>query len=186
MTAILRATLLAAFAACTIPAVATGQGTSTDSLLPRIELLERQTADLEQRVRDLEALIKTEPSRARSVPASDKWQDLGNWRRLRTGMKPAEVRALLGEPEHVEGVEIAAWFWPGGPSVTLLDGKVSPWSQPQRSPEHRPVAPRHESHMPESRAVGSTDHQLPHATRTPSRNVGAPTYRATGFAPNWR
>jgi len=132
MTAILRATLLAALAASSIPAVATGQGTSTDSLLGRIELLERRTADLEQRVRDLEALIKTEPSRARSVPAADKWQDLGNWRRLRTGMKPDDVRALLGEPEHVEGGEIATWFWPGGPSVTFMDDKVYHWSEPRQ------------------------------------------------------
>ena len=135
MTAILRATLLAALAASSIPAVATGQGTSTDS---RIELLERRTADLEQRVRDLEALIKTEPSRARSVPASDKWQDLGNWRRLRTGMKPDAVRALLGEPEHVEGGEIATWFWgnfapaEAGPHVAFMDGKVYRWSEPRQ------------------------------------------------------
>jgi len=132
MTAILRATLLAALVGSSIPAVATGQGTSTDSLLSRIELLERRTADLEQRVRDLEALIKTEPSRARSVPASDKWRDLGNWRRLRTGMKPDEVRALLGEPKHVEGGEIATWFWPGGPNVMFMDGKVYRWSEPRQ------------------------------------------------------
>src|SRR5690349_17830409 len=123
MTARLRTTLFAALAVSAITAVATGQGTSTDSLLRRIELLERRTADLEQRVRDLEALIKTEPSRARSVPASDKWQDLGNWRRLRTGMKPEEVRALLGEPEHVMGGQIAIWFWgdsPRGTNVTFM------------------------------------------------------------------
>ena len=132
MTAILRATLLAALAASSIPAVATGQGTSTDSLLSRIELLERRTADLEQRVHELEALNKTEPSQARSVPASDKWQDLGNWRRLRAGMKPDEVRALLGEPAHVEGGEIAIWYWPGGPNVTFMHDKVYSWSEPRQ------------------------------------------------------
>jgi hypothetical protein len=135
MTAILRATLLAALAASSIPAVATGQGTSTDSLLRRIELLDRRTADLEQRVHELEAGIKTEPSRARSVPASDKWQDMGKWRRLRTGMKPDEVRALLGEPEHVEGGQIATWFWgdsPGGPKVTFMQDKVYSWSEPHQ------------------------------------------------------
>ena len=138
MTAILRATLLAALAASSIPAAATAQGTSTDSLLRRIELVERRTADLEQRVRDLEALIKTEPSRAQSVPASDKWQDLGNWRRLRTGMKPDEVRALLGEPAHVEGGQMAIWFWGNfvpagaGPHVTFMGGKVYSWSEPRQ------------------------------------------------------
>jgi hypothetical protein len=136
MTAILRVTLLAVLAASSIPAVATGQGTSPDSLLRRIDLLERRTADLEQRVHELEAVIKTEPSRARSVPASDKWQDLGNWRRLRTGMKPDEVRALLGEPDHVEGGQIARWFWGkfagGGPNVTFENGRVYSWSEPRQ------------------------------------------------------
>jgi hypothetical protein len=131
MTAILRATLLAALAASSIPAGATGQGTSTDSLLHRIDLLERRTADLDQRVRDLEALIKTEPSQARSAPASDKSQDLGNWRRLRTGMKPDEVRALLGEPAHVQGGEIATWYWPGG-MVTFMHDRVYSWSEPRQ------------------------------------------------------
>ena len=138
MTAILRATLLAVLAASSIPAVATGQGTSTDSLLRRIDFLERRTADLEQRVLELEVVIKSEPSRARSVPASDKWRDLANWRRLRTGMKPDAVRALLGEPEHVEGGEIATWFWgnlapvQAGPNVTFMDGKVYRWSEPRQ------------------------------------------------------
>jgi hypothetical protein len=131
MTTILRATLLAALAASSIPAVATGQGTSTDSLLRRIEFLERRTADLEQRVGELEALIKTEPSRGRAVPASDKWQDLGNWRRLRTGMKPDEVRALLGEPDHVQGGETAIWYWPGG-MVAFMHDRVYSWSEPRQ------------------------------------------------------
>jgi hypothetical protein len=58
MTAILRAALLAAFVAASIPARAAGQDTSTASLLRRIELLERASTDLEQRVRELEAVIK--------------------------------------------------------------------------------------------------------------------------------
>ena len=131
MAAILRTTLLAALAASSISAVATGQGTSTDSLLLRIEILEGRTAVLEQRVGELEALIKTEPARARSVPASDKSQDIGNWRRLRTGMKPDEVRALLGEPAHVQGGEMAVWYWPGG-MVTFMHDRAYSWSEPQQ------------------------------------------------------
>jgi len=58
MTAILRAALLAVFVAASIPAPAAGQDTSTASLLRRIELLERANTDLDQRVRELEAVIK--------------------------------------------------------------------------------------------------------------------------------
>ena len=73
MTAIFRAALLAALAS--IPAVASGQGTSADSLLRRINLLERRTTDLEIRLRELEALAKTEPSQDRPVPTSVKWRE---------------------------------------------------------------------------------------------------------------
>jgi hypothetical protein len=53
-------------------------------------------------------------------------------------MKPDEVRALLGEPEHVEGGRIARWFWGNfapagaGPNVTFQDGKVYSWSEPRQ------------------------------------------------------
>jgi len=131
MTALLRATLLAALAASSIPAVATGQGTSTDSLLLRIDLLERRTADLEQRVRELEAVIKSEPSQGQPIPASTRWRDLANWRRLRLGMKMDEVRALLGEPERVDAGYVTYWRWSGA-NVSFISGKLEGWSEPQR------------------------------------------------------
>jgi hypothetical protein len=131
MTAILRTALLAALAAASIPAVAAGQDTSTASLLRRIELLERANTDLERRVRELEAVIKSEPSLGRPIQASTRWRDLANWRRLRLGMKMDEVRALLGEPERVDAGPITFWRWPDG-HVHFMDGKVSGWSEPDR------------------------------------------------------
>ncbi len=134
MTALLRAALLAALAVSSIPAVATGQGASTDSLLRRIDLLERRTADLEQRVRELEALIKTEPTRDRPVPTPTKWRDLQNWRRLHRGMKMDEVRSLLGEPERVEAGYLTYWYWdyPVGPKVSFVSEKLDGWSEPRQ------------------------------------------------------
>jgi len=70
MIAVLRAALVATLVAASIPAVAEGQEPSSDSLIHRIDLLERRTADLEQRVHELEALIKTEPARDRPAPVS--------------------------------------------------------------------------------------------------------------------
>ena len=130
MTAILRTALLAALAVASIPAVAAGQDTSTASLLRRIELLERANADLEQRVRDLEALIRREPSRDRQVAGSGDWRDISNWRRLRQGMKPDQVRALLGEPERVEAGGVTFWRWANS-YVSFMDGKVYGWSEPR-------------------------------------------------------
>ena len=130
MTAILRAALLAALAGASIPAVAAGQDTSTASLLRRIERLERANADLERRVRELEAIIQSVPSQGRPIPASAKWKDLANWRQLRQGMRPDQVRALLGEPERVEGGDFTFWRW-GYAYVIFNDGKLDRWSEPQ-------------------------------------------------------
>jgi hypothetical protein len=136
MTAILRATLLAALAASSIPVVATGQGTSTDSLLRRIDLLERRTADLEQRVHELEAVIKSEPSQGRPIQASTRWRDLANWRQLHHGMKMDEVRALLGEPERVEALlNFTTWSWghfPDDASLRFDNDKLAGWSEPRQ------------------------------------------------------
>jgi len=78
MIAVLRAALVATLVAASIPAVAEGQDTSTASLLRRIELLEGANADLERRVGELEAAIKSEPSQGRPIQASTRWRDLAN------------------------------------------------------------------------------------------------------------
>ena len=130
MTAILRTALLAALAAASIPAVAVGQDTSTASLLRRIELLEAANTDLERRVRELEAVIKSEPSQGQPIPASTRWRDLANWRRLHLGMKMDEVRALLGEPERVEAGYVTYWRWTNA-SVSFISGKLEGWSEPR-------------------------------------------------------
>ena len=130
MTAVLRTALLAALAAASISAVAVGQDTSTASLLRRIELLEGANADLERRVGELEAVIKSAPSQGRPIQASTGWQDLANWRQLRQGMKPDQVRALLGEPERVDAGPVTYWRWPGA-DVFFMDGKLEGWSEPR-------------------------------------------------------
>jgi hypothetical protein len=136
MTAILRAALLAALTS--IPAVASGQGTSADSLIRRIDLLERRTTDLEMRLRELEALARTEPSRDRPVPTSTKWRDIQNWRRLRLKMTMDEVRALLGEPDHALATGLQTyWSWGDvGSSASVhfdsSSGKLDGWSEPSR------------------------------------------------------
>ena len=130
MTAILRTALVVALAVASIPAVAAGQDTSPASLLRRIELLERRNADLERRVRELEAVIQSEPSQGGPIPASTKWKDLANWRQLRRGMKPDQVRALLGEPQRVAGGDFTYWHW-GQAYVIFYSGKLDSWLEPQ-------------------------------------------------------
>jgi hypothetical protein len=131
MNMIFRAVMLAAFATLSVPALAEAQASATDSLLARIDLLERRTSDLEQRVRELEALIRREPSRDRQAQEAPNWRDISNWRRLRQGMTPDQVRALLGEPERVDAGAITFWHW-NGASVHFMRGRVEGWSEPRR------------------------------------------------------
>ena len=131
MTTILRAALLAALAATFIPAVAAGKDTSTADLLRRIELLERANTDLERRVRELESIIKSEPSQGRPIRPSTGWKDLANWRQLRRGMTMDEVRALLGEPERVVGGYLTSWRWADA-EVTFADGELDSWREPRQ------------------------------------------------------
>jgi hypothetical protein len=129
MTTLLRVVLIAGLAA-SLPPVAAGQKAPDDALLRRIEILERRSMELERRVRELENVIKSEPTRARPVVAAGNALDIANWRRLRTGMKMDEVRALLGEPERVDGGGVAFWHW-GDASVTFMDDKLYSWSEPR-------------------------------------------------------
>jgi hypothetical protein len=131
MTAILGSALFAVIIAASVPAVAVGQSTSPDSLRRQVDLLERRTTDLEQRVRELEALIKVEPSRDRRVLTSPDWRDLQNWRRLRLGMTEGEVRALLGEPERIAAGSVTFWYWADA-HVYFMRGKLEGWSEPSR------------------------------------------------------
>ena len=138
MIAARRAALLALLVAALTPAALAGQQQSSDSLVHRIVLLENTVAGLEQRVRELEALIKGEPSRPQSVAASTKWRDIANWRQLRPGMTTAQVRAVLGEPDRVSAIAgtIIVWTW-GDPrqlsaEVGFNNGKLSGWSEPRK------------------------------------------------------
>jgi hypothetical protein len=137
MPGILRATLLAAVAAFLIPVAAAAQEASVDSLLRRIDVLERQTIDLERRVRELEAMIMVEPSGLRPAAVSLQSRDIQNWRRLRLNMTMDQVRALLGEPERVEVPgPFTFWRWNslGGANVSFdnRSGKVEGWSEPRQ------------------------------------------------------
>ena len=111
MIAARRAALLALLVAALTPAALAGQQQSSDSLVHRIVVLENTVAGLEQRVRELEALRKGEPSRPQPVAASTKWRDIANWRQLRwekPGKSPGKAprrRMILS----VTGCDLGRW-----------------------------------------------------------------------------
>ena len=118
------------------PSLAAAQQPSADSLLRRIAYLERRVSELERRVIQLESPARGESSRVPPVPGSPSWRDIANWRRLSRGMTTEEVRAMLGEPDRVNAIEIVTtWTWgayPNSGDVTFTNGKVSSWSEPRR------------------------------------------------------
>ena len=95
--------------------------------------LERRISYLEKRVDALEAGSKnTLPSKDYRPATMGSWKDKKNWRQLKTGMSYDEVRDLLGEPENIDGGEVAYWYWGGRRAhVVFLSDKLSKWSEPQ-------------------------------------------------------
>lgn len=138
MTGMFRVFLVSAFLSLSVPAVATAQQVSLDSIVRRIEVLERKNSDLERRVHELESPTKIEPSRDKPAPASAEARDVQNWRRLRRGMTMEEVRSLLGEPERVDvfggGTTIWRWDSLGGAAMSFdgNTGRLESWSEPRR------------------------------------------------------
>ena len=116
MTAILRAALFAALIAAFIPAVAAGQDTSADTLLRRIELLERANTDLERRVRELESLIKSEPSKGRSEPGTPGGLDGGS--------PDQPLYAGIGDVTNPELIESVPPRYPDAARKAKISGKV--------------------------------------------------------------
>lgn len=93
--------------------------------------LERRILDLEKRVSKLEAISKGAPQGDSRGPTSSNWKDLKNWRQLRVGMSYDEVRTLLGEPEKIEGGNVAFWYWDNRrASVGFISEKLYSWSEP--------------------------------------------------------
>ena len=132
MSVSLRTALLATLAAACLPMAATAQSRSADSLLARIERLERRTAALEERLRQLEVSGKAEAAQSKPAVITGDARDVANWRRLTRGMSFDEVRTLLGEPDRVVGGYMTYWAWERGGDVTFVNNKLDGWTEPRR------------------------------------------------------
>jgi hypothetical protein len=111
-----------------VPAPASSQSRSEQTLSRRVDSLERRLVDLESRLGILE---KSGPQ---ATPASSglatNAQDLANWRRLRENMSYNAVRRLLGEPIRISGGTIAFWYYHNGAQVTFHSGRLRSWTEP--------------------------------------------------------
>ena len=47
-------------------------------------------------------------------------------------MKPSVVRSILGEPQKINGGQLAFWHYKKGGKVTFMNGKVYSWKEPEQ------------------------------------------------------
>lgn len=77
------------------------------------------------------AVSKTVNKTTNKLTTPEKSVNLSAWRRLVKGQTPAEVRAILGEPKHIDGGALANWTYSDGGRVTFYQDAVFSWNEPQ-------------------------------------------------------
>lgn len=97
----------------------------------RIDQLEKDVQELKLRISKLESLLSNPAVVQDVVTPSDGWKSILNWRKLTTGMNPSDVRKILGEPQRVDGGNIAFWHYQNGGVVNFYNGKVDRWREPR-------------------------------------------------------
>ncbi len=96
----------------------------------RTEQLEKEIRDIKLRLSNLEATQGKSSANPQPVQPGDGWKVLSNWRSLKSGMSPSDVRTVLGEPSRVRGGDLAFWYYPSGGDVTFIRDKVTSWREP--------------------------------------------------------
>lgn len=97
----------------------------------RLQNLERELQEIKARLSALERpAVTTKPAQA-PAQSGDGWKVVSNWRRLKEGMGYDEVRNILGEPERVNGGDVAIWRYANRGEAGFFLGKLNRWSEPR-------------------------------------------------------
>ena len=97
----------------------------------RIKQLEKDVQELKLRLSKIEAPQGTSTSQTKAVPSSEGWKSLANWRSLKKGMSDDDVRAILGEPDRIEGGILTRWLFTNRGYVRFYEDKLDGWSEPR-------------------------------------------------------
>ncbi len=88
--------------------------------------------ELERRIQAIEGqLSELTSSQAQRFKTGEGWKSLSNWRSLRRGMRPIEVREVLGDAHRVEGGYFTRWHYQNGGVVVFANEEVNKWTEPQ-------------------------------------------------------
>ena len=114
---------------CSLALQVNAQSGATDE---RIRLLEAQIVQLNGRVSALEGMLNQAKANQQPIVTGEGWKSLANWRKLKRGMSEDDVRALLGEPERIDGGSLTDWLYPRRGRVTFWRGAgVDNWTEPR-------------------------------------------------------
>ncbi|MBN1627649.1 MAG: hypothetical protein JW944_14090 [Deltaproteobacteria bacterium] len=99
-----------------------------------ILMLRQRIAELENKVKEMEATLAEYIKQDKALEESGYgWQNIKNWRKLKTGMCHEEVLELLGEPiKTIDGVK-TLWYYPDiyrGYVSFDNDGHLTGWHEP--------------------------------------------------------
>lgn len=84
------------------------------------------------RLSNLELTQPAASSRPKVVETKDGWKYVANWRSLKKGMNPDEVRSVLGEPEKVRASgSFTHWNYPNRGSITFYEERLDGWAEPR-------------------------------------------------------
>jgi hypothetical protein len=97
----------------------------------RISELEKEINAIKLRLAKVEASPVDSSVSGLPLATKDGWKQLSNWRTLKTGMSPIEVKNILGEPHRVRGGELTFWYYQNSSSVTFLSDKLHAWTEPR-------------------------------------------------------
>ena len=113
-------------------ALLTGATTAIANDSDRISLHEKEVQALKLRLANLESPQSTPSNRPRVVATKDGWKSLANWRSLKKGMNPDEVRSVLDEPANVRASgPLTDWNYSNRGTVTFYEERLHGWTEPR-------------------------------------------------------
>ena len=98
----------------------------------RIDQLETEIRAIKLRLSKIEATQGGLGAEQKPMAASEGWKSISSWRQLKTGMSPEQVRAILGEPNRIEGGGVAHWYYFNGGVSTFMQDKLYRWTEPNQ------------------------------------------------------
>lgn len=96
----------------------------------RISHLEKEVEELKVKIKSIEKILSPKTSQ-NPISTSEGWKNISNWRMLKSGMNYEDVRTVLGEPQRIDGGNVAYWIYSNSGRVIFVRDKVTSWEEPR-------------------------------------------------------